>query len=109
VARPVPGKRVRGSTTGRPIMALLDLLGRRWALRIGWELRGGPLSFRALQERCEALSPSVLSQRLAELRDAGIVELREKEGYALTPEGRRLGDALAGLDAWAKRWARRSV
>jgi DNA-binding HxlR family transcriptional regulator len=49
----------------------------------------------------------VLSQRLGELREAGIVELREKEGYALTAEGRGLGDALAGLDAWAKRWARR--
>ena len=31
---------VRGSRTGRPIMALLDLLGRRWTLRILWELRG---------------------------------------------------------------------
>ena len=30
---------VRGSRSGRPIMALLDLLGRRWTLRILWELR----------------------------------------------------------------------
>jgi DNA-binding HxlR family transcriptional regulator len=40
---PRPGTKVRGSSGGRPIMALLDLLGRRWALRILWELRGGPL------------------------------------------------------------------
>jgi len=41
MARPAPrpGRPVRGSRTGRPIMALLDLLGRRWVLRILWELR----------------------------------------------------------------------
>ena len=42
-------KRVRGSTTGRPIMALLDLLGRRWTLRIVWELREEPKRFRELR------------------------------------------------------------
>jgi len=108
MAGPRPGRQARGSHTGRPIMALLDLLGRRWALRIGWELRAGPLSFRALQERCGGLSPSVLSRRLAELREAGIVELREGGGYALTGEGRILGKTLLAMDAWAKRWGRRA-
>src|SRR5207237_3071394 len=60
MAVPKPGRPVRGSRTGRPIMALLDLLGRRWALRILWEARHGPLSFRALRERCDGMSPSVL-------------------------------------------------
>ena len=42
---------MRGSSTGRPIMIVLDVLGRRGALRILWELRGDdPLTFRALQE-----------------------------------------------------------
>ena len=42
---PVMKKRsVRGSRTGRPIMALLDLLGRRWSLRIIWELREASLT-----------------------------------------------------------------
>ena len=50
MSTPKPGTRVRGSRTGRPIMAALDLLGRRWALRILWELRAGALSFRALPE-----------------------------------------------------------
>ena len=39
---PRPGVPVRGSATGRPLMAAMDLLGRRWALRILWELRDGP-------------------------------------------------------------------
>lgn len=74
---PLPGQSVRGSATGRPIMALLDLLGRRWVLRIIWELhRAGrePLTFRALQARCHGMSSSVLSRRLGELRQGRLVE-----------------------------------
>lgn len=103
---PRPGRPVRGSRTGRPLMALLDLLGRRWALRIVWELRGDALSFRALQERCGGMSPSVLNGRLAELREAGIAQGGE-DGYALTAEGRRLIGDLEPLQRWAVRWARR--
>ena len=55
------------------MLALLDLLGRRWALRILWELRLEPASFQTLQARCDSMSTSVLSQRLAELRDAQLV------------------------------------
>jgi DNA-binding HxlR family transcriptional regulator len=89
-------------------MALLDLVGRRWALRVLWELRDGTaLTFRELQARCGDISSSVLNDRLRELREAGIVAAGA-DGYTLTGEGRRLLDALAPLDAWAKRWARRT-
>lgn len=99
-------KRVRGSKTGRPIMALLDLLGRRWTLRLLWELRDGPVGFNELQARC-AMSPSSLSQRLGELAEAGLVE--ERDGArALTAEGRSLGQAFSPLYAWAERWGARS-
>ncbi len=87
-------------------MALLDLLGRRWALRVVWELREQPLVFRALQERCAGMSSSVLNQRLQELRGAEIVELG-RDGYRLSGEGRRLLDAYRPLNAWAERWAAR--
>jgi DNA-binding HxlR family transcriptional regulator len=86
-------------------MALLDLLGRRWTLRVIWELREGPLTFRDLQAACDGMSSSVLNQRLGELRDVGIAE-RDGEGFRLTDEGRRLLEAFEPLDAWAKRWAR---
>jgi DNA-binding HxlR family transcriptional regulator len=87
-------------------MAALDLLGRRWALRILWELRAGPLTFRGVREACDDVSPSVLNARLRELREAGIVE-RSAEGYALTRPGRDLCASLAPLDRWARRWASR--
>jgi DNA-binding HxlR family transcriptional regulator len=99
---------VRGSRTGRPIMLVLDWLGRRWTLRVLWELREGALPFRALQERCDAVSPTVLNDRLRELRDAGVVELQAGGGYVLTAEGRALGALLVPLHGWAERWARRA-
>ena len=106
MATPRPGRRVRGSRTGRPIMAALDLLGRRWALRILWELRVGALSFRALREACGDVSPAVLNTRLAELREAGVVE-STADGYATTAAGRELCRALEPLSRWAQRWSRR--
>src|SRR5262245_36906867 len=104
MATPRPGSRVRGSRSGRPIMALLDLLGRRWTLRIVWELRRDEASFRTLQARCDGMSPSVLNQRLGELRTTGIVE--RQSGYRLTRDGQKLLAALSPLDDWARRWGR---
>ncbi len=103
---PEPGAPARGSESGRPIMALLDLLGRRWALRTIWELRDGPLLFRALQQRCGGMSSSVLNQRLRELRAAGAIEGGDG-GYRLTTEGQRLLEAYPPINDWAERWASR--
>lgn len=99
------GQPVRGSTTGRPLMVALDLLGRRTALRALWELRGDPLTFRALQDACET-NTRLLNTRLTELKDAGLIEHAEG-GYRLTDEGKRLAKALKPLSAWAEHWGRR--
>jgi DNA-binding HxlR family transcriptional regulator len=87
-------------------MALLDLLGRRWALRMIWELSRKSLTFRDLQNACGGISPTILNTRLAELRDADIVKL-DADGYALTAEGKCLLKELLGLHDWAERWAKR--
>lgn len=86
-------------------MAALDLFGRRWSLRLCWELRDGPLGPRALMGRCEGLSSSVLYERLRELTGAGVVERTGDGSYVLTELGRDLGAAIAPLDQWARRWA----
>jgi DNA-binding HxlR family transcriptional regulator len=88
-------------------MALLDLLGRRWTLRVLWELRAPVATFRALQGQCQDMSSSVLARRLAELTAAGIIESPPAGGYVLTGEGAALLAALEPLDRWAKRWAAR--
>ncbi|MEV0012894.1 helix-turn-helix domain-containing protein [Streptomyces sp. NPDC047973] len=90
-------------------MALLDLLGRRWALRVLWELRdGSSVTFRRLQQRCDGVSSSVLADRLRELGQAGLVE-HAGEGYLLTEQGRTLQESLAPLDAWASGWRPRAA
>ena len=99
------GQPVRGSRTGRPIMVVLDMLGRRGALRVLWELRDGrALTFRALQSAADT-NPSLLNTRLGELREAGLV-CHEGEGYLLTAEGASLIGALGPLAAWAADWGK---
>jgi DNA-binding HxlR family transcriptional regulator len=102
---PSPGRPVRGSETGRPIMAALDLLGRRWVLRILWELRDGPLGFRALQKACDGMSSSVLASRLADLTSTGIVITDDSGDYALSGAGQDLRRAMRPLLDWSRDWA----
>jgi DNA-binding HxlR family transcriptional regulator len=103
---PRPGITVRGSTTGRPIMAVLDLLGRRWTLRILWELLQSPAGFRELQGRCGDMSASVLNTRLNELRDTAIVAVDRDGRLELTGLGRQLVQTLVSLEVWAAKWAK---
>jgi DNA-binding HxlR family transcriptional regulator len=88
-------------------MALLDLVGRRWALRVVWELHEGDATFRDLAHRCDDVSSSVLRDRLRDLTVAGIVE-RGDGGYRLTADGRELMELLLPLGQWSQRWARRT-
>ncbi|CAN7145654.1 helix-turn-helix domain-containing protein [Variovorax sp. LjRoot84] len=91
-------------TARRPIMALLEQLGRKGTLRILWELRdGAPQSFRLLQTNAGEMSPSVLNDRIKELRALNIVELAEL-GYALTESGVELVKRLKPLNQWADHW-----
>jgi DNA-binding HxlR family transcriptional regulator len=99
-------KPVRGSKTGRPIMVLLDLIGRRWTLRIIWELRSEALTSRVLRERCDDISPSVLQSRVNDLREAGFVTLDTPGGYRLTDMGRELMGYTNILYLFAERWAK---
>jgi DNA-binding HxlR family transcriptional regulator len=104
---PRPGQPVRGSTTGRPIMALFDLIGRRWTLRVIWELEqaGKPLTFRELRTACGDVSSSVLTTRLHELTETLIIQ-RTSAGYALTSTGHALVSSLEPVLAWARDWNR---
>jgi DNA-binding HxlR family transcriptional regulator len=98
-------KKARGSRTGRPIMVLLDLLGRRWTLRIVWELREDAKRFRELQDAIGA-SPTIINTRLAELREARLVRLDEQAGYRLTALGEELLRLFLPLHLWSEKWAK---
>ncbi len=100
-----PGMQVRGSTTGRPIMVLFDVLGQRWTLRIIWELRTGRMTFRELRSHCDEISPTILNQRLKTLRELGLVN-HEEGGYGYTEMGAELAKKLGRFDKWAENWAK---
>lgn len=92
---------LRRAQTTTSMGAALDLSGRRWAFRVVWELRVGPLNFRALRAACGNISPSVLQQRLHELRRLGVIEKIPRLGYRLSTSGERLFQVLARLDRWS--------
>jgi len=100
---PIPGTPVRGSKTGKPIMALLDLLGRTWALGVIWQLRKGPLSFSDLQQCCENISPTLLTKRLKELQQTNLIE-KILQGYQLTQVGLALFEVISPLSQWSQQW-----
>ena len=101
----LPGQATKGSASGRPVMVLLDALGKRWTLRIIWELnREAPCTFRDLRGRCDEVSPTSLNQRLKDLSELGLIE-RTSLGYSLTDYGRSLSKLLLPLDRWASEWA----
>jgi DNA-binding HxlR family transcriptional regulator len=81
---------------------LLDLAGRRWALRVIWELRRGALTFRGLRDACGGTSPGVLQSRLGELRDLDVIERIPGLGYRLTGRGEQLFQLLAPLSQWSE-------
>ena len=85
----------------RAVESVLDLLGRRWALRLVWELRRSTLSFSELRERT-GISPSVLSTRLRELVDSDVLERGGGRRYRLSGRGRELARILYELNRWAE-------
>ena len=91
-----------GST--KPIVLFFELINRRWALRILWELRNGePLGFREIQARCGNLSPSVLSRRLKELLEAGILSQDESSCWQVTPLGNNISVHLKAMSKLASK------
>jgi DNA-binding HxlR family transcriptional regulator len=91
------------------IARALDRVGERWALLVARELFLGPKRFTDLRSGLPAASPNVLSQRLRELEDAGVIGRRELPApaactvYELTPWGRELEPVVLALARWGRR------
>jgi DNA-binding HxlR family transcriptional regulator len=88
--------------------AAIDLFHKRWTMRILWELRDGPVTFRELQTACSMVSSSVLNVRISELREAQLIEHITGEGYQLSLWGRELLVAMRPLAVWAGQWSKAS-
>ena len=103
---PTPGKPVRGSQTGKPIMALFDLLGRNWSLGIIWNLKESQKSFSQLENLCTGISPTTLNTRLKELQKTFIIE-KVVDGYQLTHMGEELFNLFNPLREWSNKWSKK--
>lgn len=90
--------------------AAVELIGRRWAGAILWTLTGGPCYFADIAHAVPGLSDRLLSRRLRELEEAGLIGRAVHEGaparvsYELTPMGAELEPVIRELSDWAKRW-----
>ena len=90
--------------------AAIELIGKRWSGAIIWALGGGPLRYAELKRAVPGLSDRLLSQRLRELEEAGLMERTVEDGfpvrvsYGLTEKGESLKPTIQGLREWAREW-----
>ena len=104
-----PGRPSRDQCCGLYRRAV-ELVGKRWTGAIVLVLMDGPLRPSQIRQLVPDLSDRLLSERLRELEDEGMVERRVLPGspvrveYALTPKGRALEPAVSALKSWARSW-----
>jgi DNA-binding HxlR family transcriptional regulator len=90
--------------------AAIELIGKRWTGAIVCALTEGPLRFGELAKAVPGLSDRLLSQRLRELEDEGLVRREVDAGapvrvtYSLTEAGAELRPVIVELKTWARRW-----
>jgi DNA-binding HxlR family transcriptional regulator len=94
-----------------PIAKALEILGERWTLLIVRELLMGATRFNEMQRGLNQISPSILTSRLNDLANAGIVIRKKIPGqrgyeYFLTEMGKDLYPVVSNLGEWGMRWAR---
>ena len=114
-AREETGEKQTGAPAGRVACCNLyhqavELVGKRWTGAILLVLMDGPLRFSEVRQLVPEISDRLLSERLKELENEGIVERRVLEGtpvrveYALTVKGRSLEPVVRALKSWARTW-----
>jgi DNA-binding HxlR family transcriptional regulator len=94
-----------------PIAKASEILGERWTILIVRELLIGSTRFTELQRALSQISPTLLTKRLNQLQDAGLLVRKKMPGqrrseYYLTPAGRELMPVVLGLGEWGMKWAR---
>lgn len=90
--------------------AAIELIGKRWTGAIICALTERPMRFREVARTVPGLSDRLLSQRLRELEEEGLVQREVEAGtpvrvtYSLTEMGRALDPSIRELRVWARRW-----
>ncbi len=90
-----------------PVAKAMELLDERWTMLLVRELITGSRHFNELRRGLPRMSPTLLSKRLQQLTDAGVVERRRNGNevdYSLTTAGLELRPIVEALGAWGIRW-----
>ena len=93
-----------------PVAMAAEVLCSRWTVVLLRELLAGSTRFNDLRRGLPRMSPALLSQRLKELEETGVVERRPVAGepgineYALTDAGRELQPLVESFGKWGQRW-----
>lgn len=93
-----------------PVSMAAEILCTRWTMVLVRELVAGTTRFNDLRRGMPRMSPALLSKRLKELEDNGIVKKMPVAGepgvmeYHLTPSGKELGPIVEAMGIWGQRW-----
>ncbi|HEU5012482.1 MAG TPA: helix-turn-helix domain-containing protein [Roseiflexaceae bacterium] len=88
----------------------IEIIGKRWTGLILKVLMAGPLRFNEIAEQLQVISDRMLSERLKELEQEGVVERRVlpetpvRVEYALTEKGRALAPVIQAIECWGEQW-----
>ena len=94
-----------------PVAQALELIGDRWTLLIIRDMLTGTAHFNDMLRGLPGLSRALLSRRLQQLQDAGIIEKRETDKgrqsteYVLTEAGFELQGVINALLVWGTKWS----
>lgn len=95
-----------------PLALAAELLCQRWTILVISRLFDGCTQFTEIHRGVPQISPSMLSRRLSQLEDEGILrKTKRKNGYTyhLTEGGRALESIIEGMAVWGQQWARDNV
>jgi DNA-binding HxlR family transcriptional regulator len=92
-----------------PVAMASEMLGARWTILVLRELICGSTRFNELRKGLPRISPALLSKRLHELEDTGVIirhvdETTDSPVYHLTESGEDLGPVIMAMGAWGQRW-----
>jgi DNA-binding HxlR family transcriptional regulator len=106
------GERPHSTRMCAKFQSAVDLLGKRWSPLIVQLLLKGPHRYSELVTELEVVTEGMLSHRLKELEQAGVLlrrvidEQPVRVEYHLTDKGKALGRVIGGLERWADEWIR---
>jgi DNA-binding HxlR family transcriptional regulator len=97
-----------------PVAMAAEIVCSKWTPLVLRELLAGSARFNDLRRGVPKMSPTLLSKRLKDLEEAGVISAHKKSPggvaeYKLTPAGEDLRDTVMSLGIWGQRWVESSL